>query len=104
MVASTGDDRPTRAAERFYRQVTSYFYDLWYRLDEGTRTARVILSLMLFLSLRLYLICRTLLLTCGQPKVVLGSVSKQTHQSLRKDLLEEAYEVLEAIDRESPAE
>lgn len=46
MVASTGDDRPTRAAERFYRQVTSYFDDLWYRLDEGTRTAGVILSLV----------------------------------------------------------
>lgn len=46
MIESTGNDRPAPASERFYRQVTSYFENLWNTLDDHARTTAVILSLI----------------------------------------------------------
>jgi hypothetical protein len=46
LVESTGDDRQAEAAERFYGRVSFHFDDLWYSLDDRTRTTAVILSLV----------------------------------------------------------
>jgi hypothetical protein len=42
----TGDDRQACAAETFYERISFHFDDLWYSLDDRTRTAAVILSLV----------------------------------------------------------
>jgi len=46
LVESTVGDRQAHAAERFYEQVSFHFDDLWYTLDDRTRTTAVILSLV----------------------------------------------------------
>ncbi len=43
-----GVNRPVEAAERFYDQIASHFDDLWYTMDDETRTTAVILSLLEF--------------------------------------------------------
>jgi hypothetical protein len=46
MLETSGEDRYEVAAERFYERTSSHFDDLWRTLDDRTRTASVILSLM----------------------------------------------------------
>jgi hypothetical protein len=46
LLETSGDDRYEVAAERFYERTSSHFDDLWRTLDDRTRTAAVILSLM----------------------------------------------------------
>ena len=46
LLETGGDDRQARAAERFYERITFHFDDLWYVLDDRTRTTVVILSLL----------------------------------------------------------
>jgi len=43
---TAGNDRQTRAAEDFYERISSHFDDLWHSVDDRTRTAAVILSLV----------------------------------------------------------
>jgi hypothetical protein len=42
---ANGDSLHARAAERFYSQIVSHFDDLWYSMDDRTRTTAVIFSL-----------------------------------------------------------
>lgn len=46
LIEAEGEDRYDRASERFYEQVSFHFDDLWRTLDDRTRTAAVILSLV----------------------------------------------------------
>jgi hypothetical protein len=46
LVETVGDDRQVQAAERFYERVAFHFDDLWYSLDDRTRTMAVVLSLV----------------------------------------------------------
>ena len=41
-----GNNRYEKAAERFFNQIASHFDDLWYAMDDETRTTAVILSLL----------------------------------------------------------
>jgi hypothetical protein len=46
LAETAGDQRQSRAAERFYERVSFHFDDLWRSLDDRTRTTAVILSLV----------------------------------------------------------
>jgi len=46
LIETTGNNRHSLAAERFYRQISSHFDDMWRTLDDRTRTTAVILSLV----------------------------------------------------------
>lgn len=46
LIESNGNDRQIEAAERFYDLVSYHFDDLWRTLDDRTRTAAVVLSLV----------------------------------------------------------
>jgi hypothetical protein len=46
LVETSGDDRQARAAECFYERIAFHFDDLWHSLDDRSRTAAVILSLV----------------------------------------------------------
>jgi hypothetical protein len=46
LIETTGDNRQICASERFYERISYHFDDLWHTLDDRTRTAAVILSLV----------------------------------------------------------
>ena len=46
LLETAGNDRQVRAAKEFYNRIAFHFDDLWYTLDDYSRTAAVILSLV----------------------------------------------------------
>jgi hypothetical protein len=46
LLETGGEDRHARASQRFYERVASHFDDLWHSMNDHTRTASAILSLV----------------------------------------------------------